>query len=104
MNNLGSLMSIITSGHSSRNLITIALICVGAVAFKGPAFGLGSGNIWVDAAMCSGNEDTLFECQANSFEGAEDCEHNEDAGVRCDIGESEMFRFSSRVCIIIDCQ
>ena len=54
--------------------------------FSNAVFERGSGNIWIDGAMCLGTEESLLECQANAI-GDNNCNHNEDAGVRCLNGE-----------------
>ena len=46
-------------------------------------FGEGSGPIFIDDAVCSGRESSLFSC-ASSAIGFHDCDHSEDAGVKCE--------------------
>lgn len=55
---------------------------VGAVALSRAAFGQGSGRIWLDNVGCTGSEIRLIECPANAI-GFHNCDHSEDAGVRC---------------------
>ncbi|XP_052259361.1 deleted in malignant brain tumors 1 protein-like isoform X2 [Dreissena polymorpha] len=47
------------------------------------ADGQGTGRIWLQYVGCSGNESTLFNCQANTW-GVHNCGHYEDVGVDCD--------------------
>eukprot|EP00057_Strongylocentrotus_purpuratus_P022278 XP_011676752.1 PREDICTED: deleted in malignant brain tumors 1 protein-like [Strongylocentrotus purpuratus] len=55
----------------------------GALAAPGNAsFGRGSGNVLLDGVTCDGSEDNLAECSHNGV-GVHDCDHGEDAGVRC---------------------
>ena len=38
--------------------------------------------IYLDSVVCNGSERTLQQCTANPV-GVHDCDHSEDAGVRC---------------------
>ena len=44
------------------------------------SFGGGTGPILLDDVQCTGNENTLSDCPATADH---DCQHYEDAGVRC---------------------
>ena len=45
-------------------------------------FGQGSGTIWLDDVMCSGEETDLADCPHRGF-GTHNCGHSEDAGAVC---------------------
>ncbi|XP_039894316.1 deleted in malignant brain tumors 1 protein-like [Simochromis diagramma] len=45
-------------------------------------FGAGTGQIWLDNVTCSGNENSLTDCQHSAF-GSKKCGHDKDAGVIC---------------------
>ena len=53
-----------------------------AVPLRGATFGGGSGPIYLDNVICQGDESSLLECQRNPI-GEHNCDHSEDAGVRC---------------------
>ena len=42
----------------------------------------GEGHIFLDEVTCQGNESSLLECKVSSI-GEHNCDHTEDAGVRC---------------------
>ena len=54
-------------------------------AIGSAGFGQGSGSIWLNYIICSGNESTLASC-GHLGVGMTGCNHNEDAGVRCSEG------------------
>ena len=48
-------------------------------------FGAGSGRIVLDNMVCQGQEAGLSECNYERYEnGNINCDHTEDAGVRCE--------------------
>ncbi|XP_028394865.1 uncharacterized protein LOC114519007 [Dendronephthya gigantea] len=51
-------------------------------AYKGAHFGEGTGKIWLDDVKCKGDESSLFLCKHRGW-GRENCDHDDDAGVRC---------------------
>ena len=60
-------------------LIENANFSTGATVFS---LGQGTGVIWLDNVVCTGNETRLYDCQ-NTGIGVHNCSHIEDAGVRC---------------------
>ena len=61
----------------------------GATAFSLAFFGQGTGAIWLDNVVCTGNETRLYDCQ-NSGIGVHNCNHDEDAGIRCQIESKQQ--------------
>ncbi|XP_011881077.1 PREDICTED: uncharacterized protein LOC105569323 isoform X2 [Vollenhovia emeryi] len=57
-----------------------------AIAKKNGYFGPGQGPIWLDEVFCHGNESQLYRCEHNHW-GQHNCDHNEDAGVICSLGD-----------------
>lgn len=63
-------------------LNVLALLFLDVIAISNARFGAGSGQIWLDNVACTGSENRLADCPANTL-GAHNCAHSEDAGVRC---------------------
>ena len=57
----------------------------GAVGVQRATFGQGMGSIWLDDVNCDGTESRLADCAARAI-GTHNCQHSEDAGVRCGSG------------------
>ena len=51
---------------------------------RNAGFGEGNYSILLDNLMCEGNENSLLDCATDVPIGSSDCEHSEDAGVRCE--------------------
>ena len=56
-------------------------------AIRSASFGQGSGSIWLDSVICTGNESTLASCGHLGVNITRFCNHSEDAGVRCTGGQ-----------------
>lgn len=54
--------------------------CLDSVPLSGAYFGQGLNDIVLDELVCVGNEAALQDCPS---EASHDCNHSEDAGVRC---------------------
>ena len=54
----------------------------GSVARYNAYFGQGAESILAGCVGCSGNEETLLQCQPSAT-GIVSCSHNDDAGVEC---------------------
>ena len=51
---------------------------------RNAVFGQGSGPILLDNLQCTGEEISLLECVDSGDITVHDCQHSEDAGVRCE--------------------
>ena len=64
-------------------------------AIGSAGFGQGSGLIWLDIVICTGNESTLARCGHLGVNNTRSCSHSEDAGVRCYVGQGKQSYFFS---------
>ena len=55
---------------------------IGAEAIRSALFGPGEGPILLDDVLCEGDEERLDSCGNRGYE-VHNCDHTEDAGVRC---------------------
>ena len=67
----------------SKSVVSFSSLCVGSLPLSGAFFGSGSGPIHLDDVVCDGTEPSLLECARSSI-GQHDCDHSEDAEVRCE--------------------
>ena len=51
---------------------------------RNAGFGEGSGSILLDNLVCEGDESSLLDCASDVATGESNCQHSEDAGVRCE--------------------
>jgi len=56
--------------------------CTDSIPVGGATYGSGVGEIFLDDLLCRGDETSLFDCPTRS-NGRHNCDHSEDAGVRC---------------------
>ena len=63
---------------------------IDSIPLHGAFFGSGSGPIFLDNVVCGGTESSLLECRTNPI-SQHNCDHSEDAGVRCNGITSYMF-------------
>jgi len=71
--------------HWSSNDARVACRQLGyqySTALTSLFFGQGTGRIWLDDLMCTGSESRLVNCIHSGY-GVHNCNHNEDAGLRC---------------------
>ena len=48
-----------------------------------PKYGMGSGRIWLSNVNCQGNENSIFHCEHAGWGNVVNCDHSNDAGVKC---------------------
>lgn len=77
-----------TTANNGQKVHThITANSAGAVALGLAAFGQGSGPIVMDNVQCLGTEERLVDCPHAT---SHNCNHLEDASVRCSISELEL--------------
>ena len=57
-------------------------IILGAIALPSATYGRGNDPIFLDNVACSGEESRLLDCGNNGI-AYENCDHDQDAGVKC---------------------
>lgn len=72
-----------------RALILYGHIPPAATPLYAAAFGQGTGPIVANSFMCTGNEPGIFNC---SYDLNHNCGHASDAGVRCTISTSGLYK------------
>ena len=60
-------------------------------AIGSAGFGQGSGPIWLDSVMCTGNESTLASCGHLGVGVTKDCSHLKDSSVICSGDFSKIY-------------
>ena len=68
---------------STREFLTFMSLLLGYQPLTGAYFGQGSGPILLDNVNCYGSEKTLLSCRTGNPIGEHNCQHSQDAGVRC---------------------
>ena len=64
-------------------------------------FGQGSGPIWLDSVTCTGNESTLASCGHLGVGVTRNCDHSDDAGVKCPTVEVESKAINVSLTVIV---
>ena len=64
--------------------ILLTIVSIGSIPVHNAVFGEGIGSILLDNLMCEGHESSLLDCVTSEDIGTHNCEHSEDAGVRCE--------------------
>ena len=65
-------------------LLYSVLFCSGSIPVRSAGFGEGNGSILLDNLVCEGDESSLLNCASDVAIGYSDCQHSEDAGVKCE--------------------
>jgi hypothetical protein len=54
-----------------------------AIVHSEAAFNQGSGPIWIDSIVCTGDESSLRDCKSSGWKPTFNCRHLEDVGIEC---------------------
>ena len=84
------LVSLILSIFTLHTEIFFFFLLLDSLPLHGAFFGSGSGPIFLDNVICRGTESSLLQCRTNPI-GQHNCDHSEDAGVRCNGITSSKF-------------
>ena len=57
-------------------------------------FGEGNGSIFLDNLVCGGDESSLLNCASDVAIGDSNCQHSEDAGVKCEGNTKTLYNIS----------
>ena len=83
-----------STGSQFRHCISATvrkLIFAGSIPVRNALFGEATNYpILLDQLMCTGNETSLLDCTAGEEIGSNNCDHSEDAGVRCEGGVEKI--------------
>jgi len=66
------------------SVLTFVMVLPGATPYSDTRFGSGSGPIWLDSPLCTGNENNLLNCSHRGIGVTSySCGHDNDVGVQC---------------------
>ena len=74
-------------------IVKHSLLFVDPLPLRGAFFGSGSGPILLDNVVCRGTEQSLLQCNTNPV-SENNCDHSEDAGVRCEGTSLQFSRYT----------
>ena len=67
---------------------------IGAVAMGQAEYGEGSGPVSLDDVKCEGDESHILGCPQKARDAEHNCQHSEDAGVKCAGGSKFLLQIS----------
>jgi len=74
-------------------IVSFVILFMPGAQFLQATYAPGSGPIFLDQLICTGNENDLLQCSARRTLGLQImCDHFEDVGVRC---QGDLLQFSS---------
>ena len=81
-------------------MIPFFIFSVVATAFRHARFGQGEGPIHLDSLQCTGEEESLLDCQHRGI-GIHSCGHYEDASVLCYNGEHMIYKNTETILLYL---